>query len=147
MFGYKATTFNGGGLTAQDGLQLLALAYLGGIGSIAGSVVGGVLAPSGLFAVVILGGGSSIDQFLITGLGLVLVAVKFPQGIAGSWQMLRQRMTESARGDPPPVSTSGMTVVNDAWPTTVDVGSPAHRSPTQETIAAPESSDDTQWRP
>ncbi len=101
MFGYKATTFNGGGLTAQDGLQLLALAYLGGIGSIAGSVVGGVLAPSGLFAVVILGGGSSIDQFLITGLGLVLVAVKFPQGIAGSWQMLRTRMADAASGDPP----------------------------------------------
>lgn len=92
MFAYKATTFNGGGLSAQDGLQILALGYLGGIGSIAGAVIGGLLAPSGLIPVVIFGGGSSINQFLLTGVGLVVVTVKFPQGIAGSWQMLRQRM-------------------------------------------------------
>ena len=141
MFGYKATTFNGGGLSAQDGLQLLALAYLGGIGSIAGSVVGGILAPSGLFAVVILGGGSSIDQFLITGLGLVLVAVKFPQGIAGSWQMLRRRMADSASVDPPPVSSSDMVLLSDVPPPpTVD-------SPIPPRDTSPESSDDTQWRP
>jgi len=148
MFGYKATTFNGGGLTAQDGLQLLALAYLGGIGSIAGSVVGGVLAPSGLFAVVILGGGSSIDQFLITGLGLVLVAVKFPQGIAGSWQMLRRRMADSASVDPPPVSSSDMVLLSDVPPSpTVTVGPPEADSPIPPQDASPESSDDTQWRP
>lgn len=88
MIGYKSSTLTGGGLSAQDGLQLLALAYLGGIGSIAGAVVGGLLAPSGLFTVAILGGGSSIDQFLLTGVGLVLVAVKFPEGVAGSWSML-----------------------------------------------------------
>ncbi|MEP4650676.1 MAG: hypothetical protein ABJ314_10870, partial [Ilumatobacter sp.] len=92
MIAYKSSTLTGGGLTAQDGLQLLALAYLGGIGSLGGAVVGGILAPSGLFTVAILGGGSSIDQFLFTGLGLVLVAVKFPEGIAGSWTMfLRSR--------------------------------------------------------
>lgn len=88
MIAYKSTTLTGGSLSAQDGLQLLALAYLGGIGSIAGAVVGGVLAPSGLFTVAVLGGGSSIDQFLLTGVGLILVAVKFPDGIAGSWLML-----------------------------------------------------------
>lgn len=148
MFGYKATTFNGGGLTAQDGLQLLALAYLGGIGSIAGSVVGGVLAPSGLFAVVILGGGSSIDQFLITGLGLVLVAVKFPQGIAGSWQMLRRRMADSASVDPPPVSSGDMMVMSDvSAPLPVTVGPPPAGSSVPPQDASPESSDDTQWRP
>jgi branched-chain amino acid transport system permease protein len=88
MIGYKSTTLTGAGLSAQDGLALLALAYLGGIGSIGGAVVGGVLAPSGLFTVAILGGGTSIDQFLLTGLGLVLVAVKFPEGISGTWTML-----------------------------------------------------------
>lgn len=101
MIAYKSSTLTGGGLSAQDGLQLLALAYLGGIGSIAGAVVGGVLAPSGLFTVAILGGGSSIDQFLLTGIGLVLVAVKFPEGIAGSWTMLlhsRRRALDDPTG-------------------------------------------------
>ena len=88
MIGYKSTTLTGAGLSAQDGLALLALAYLGGIGSIGGAVVGGILAPSGLFTVAILGGGSSIDQFLLTGVGLVLVAVKFREGVSGSWTML-----------------------------------------------------------
>lgn len=100
MIAYKSTTLTGAGLSAQDGLQLLALAYLGGIGSIGGAVVGGILAPSGLFTVAILGGGSSIDQFLLTGVGLVLVAVKFPEGIVGSWTMLvasRRRADERQR--------------------------------------------------
>jgi branched-chain amino acid transport system permease protein len=99
MFAYKSTTFNGGGLTSADGLALLALAYLGGIGSVSGAVIGGVLAPSGLFVVAILGGGSSIAQYLLTGCGLILVAVKFPAGIAGSFAMLRRAIAESQESD------------------------------------------------
>ena len=106
MIAYKSTTLTGGGLSAQDGLQLLALAYLGGIGSIAGAVVGGLLAPSGLFTVAILGGGSSIDQFLLTGVGLVLVAVKFPEGIAGSWTMLRTSRRRALEPTPPAVESA-----------------------------------------
>jgi branched-subunit amino acid ABC-type transport system permease component len=154
LFGYKATTFNGGGLTAQDGLQLLALAYLGGIGSIAGAVVGGVLAPSGLFAVVILGGGSSIDQFLITGLGLVLVAVKFPQGIAGSWQMLRARMAADEADAARPLNAPRGQHATDRAPAvvmeSVRAESTARRSGSGDEApspAPPESSDDTLWRP
>jgi branched-subunit amino acid ABC-type transport system permease component len=107
MIGYKSTTLTGAGLSAQDGLALLALAYLGGIGSIGGAVVGGILAPSGLFTVAILGGGSSIDQFLLTGVGLVLVAVKFPEGVAGSWTMLlRSRRRALERASPAVESTA-----------------------------------------
>jgi branched-chain amino acid transport system permease protein len=110
-----------------------------------------VLAPSGLFAVVILGGGSSIDQFLLTGLGLVLVAVKFPQGIAGSWQMLRTRMADAASGDPPgppvPVADPGGLVTADVPQSTITVDSPSVSSSDLPRHRAPESSDDTQWRP
>lgn len=166
MFGYKAMTFNGGGLSAQDGLQLLALAYLGGIGSIAGAVVGGVLAPSGLFAVVVLGGGSSIDQFLVTGLGLVVVAVKFPQGIAGSWQMLRRQIAESnaresAAGDRAAEEADGTVVVALGSNARVETPMvPPHdgegeqptdpltvRGSRPTTDPTPESTDDTLWRP
>ena len=110
MFAYKNTTFNGGGLEAQDGLELLALAYLGGIGSIAGAVIGGLLAPSGLFVVAILGGGASNTQFLLTGLGLIIVAVRFPQGIAGSRQMLQRKILAPAE-PPEPVADEAAIVL------------------------------------
>lgn len=96
MFAYKSTTFTGAGLDAQEGLELLALGYLGGIGSIAGAVIGGFLAPSGAFAVVFLGGGSSVDQFLVTGIGLMVVAIVFPAGLAGVGTAVRRRVERSA---------------------------------------------------
>ncbi len=89
LFAYKSTTFTGAGLDATTGLEYLALGYLGGIGSIAGAVIGGILAPSGLFIVVILGGGSSIDQFLVTGVGLIVVALRFPVGLVGIGTTIR----------------------------------------------------------
>lgn len=101
MFAYKAVTFTGAGLDAQEGLELLALGYLGGIGSIAGAVIGGFLAPSGLFIVVALGGGSSIDQFLVTGLGLIIVAIRFPAGLAGIPARLVDRARRSRPEAPP----------------------------------------------
>ena len=90
MFAYKSVMFNGAGLDAQEGLELLALVFVGGIGSIAGAVIGGILAPSGLFFASVLGGGSSINQFLLTGCALILVAVRFPSGLAGSVAALRR---------------------------------------------------------
>jgi branched-chain amino acid transport system permease protein len=96
MFAYKSTTFTGAGLDAQEGLELLALGYLGGIGSIAGAVIGGFLAPSGAFAVIFLGGGSTIDQFLFTGVGLMVVAIAFPSGLAGVGTAFRKRVARSA---------------------------------------------------
>ncbi|MFN3258292.1 MAG: ABC transporter permease [Ilumatobacter sp.] len=102
MFAYKSTTFTGAGLDAQEGLELLALAYLGGIGSIAGAVIGGFLAPSGALAVIFLGGGSTIDQFLFTGVALMVVAIRFPSGLAGAPASLRHRI-ERARSDRAPV--------------------------------------------
>ena len=105
MFAYKSVTFTGAGLDAQEGLELLALAYLGGIGSIAGAVVAGLLAPSGAFVVIVLGGGSTIDQFLLTGFGLVIVALRFPAGLAGLGRQLgdairRERERLAARPSP-----------------------------------------------
>ena len=157
MFGYKATTFNGGGLSAQDGLAILALAYLGGIGSISGAVVGGILAPSGLFTVAILGGGSSIDQFLLTGLGLVLVAVAFPRGLAGTWQMVRDRLVERpddpVRTTPPgeeiTIAVVGPTSGSSAPSDRSAPSAPAPTGPSSASFAAegPESSDDARWRP
>ncbi|MEM9748035.1 MAG: ABC transporter permease [Actinomycetota bacterium] len=95
IFAYKAQTLTGAGLDAQEGLELLALAYLGGIGSLAGAVIAAALAPSGVVAVVIFGGGSSITQFLLTGLGLIVVAVALPDGLAGIGRSIRRRVGDA----------------------------------------------------
>ena len=48
VFAYKNVDFSWSGLEASRGLQVLALAYLGGVTSVTGSVIAGLLAPSGL---------------------------------------------------------------------------------------------------
>ena len=96
MFAYKAVDFTGAGLSAQDGLQLLALAYIGGIGSIGGAVIAGCLAPSALAGYLLTGGGSSIEQYLVTGLALIIVTVAVPGGLAGLPDLLR-RMGQQRR--------------------------------------------------
>lgn len=83
MFAYKGVQFNGGGLEAQQGLEIFALGYLGGIGSVSGAVIGGLLAPSGLLIALLAGGEPSINLFLATGAGLVAVTVLAPGGISG----------------------------------------------------------------
>jgi len=92
MFAYKSQQFNGGGLEADEGLQMLALAYLGGIGSIAGAVIGGMLAPAGLLVVVLSSAQPSVNQFLGTGLALVIVARWLPGGLAQLLTMVRARV-------------------------------------------------------
>ena len=98
MFAYKAVDFTGSGLSAQDGLQLLALAYIGGIGSMGGAVIAGVLAPSALAGYLLTGGGSSIEQYLITGVALVVVTVAVPGGLAGLPDLLRRRWPRDRSG-------------------------------------------------
>lgn len=82
MFAYRSVTFNGSGLEASRGLELFALGYLGGIGSIAGAVIGGLLAPSGLVVVLLSSAEPSENQFLGTGVALLVVAIRFPGGLA-----------------------------------------------------------------
>ena len=83
MFAYKSSSITSASFEPDEGLQLVALAFLGGIGRISGAVIGGLIAPSGLLIVALSSGAPSANLFLATGIGLLLVTVKFPQGIAG----------------------------------------------------------------
>lgn len=87
VFAYKNVDFSWVGLEASRGLQLLALAYLGGVGSIAGAIIAGLLAPSGVILVLAGSSGALGQQLLLTGVGLLIVTVKFPGGLAsaGPW--------------------------------------------------------------
>ncbi|MFZ8969125.1 MAG: hypothetical protein ACO20G_08810, partial [Ilumatobacteraceae bacterium] len=67
-----------------------------GIGSIGGAVIAGCLAPSALAGYLLTGGGSSIEQYLFTGVALVIVTVAVPGGLAGLPDLLR-RMGQQRR--------------------------------------------------
>lgn len=74
-------------------LSFLAFAYMGGISSVSGAVVGGFLVTNGLMFTVLdrwLGVSPSYT-LLIGGLGLILTVVTNPDGIAGSVQLLMRR--------------------------------------------------------
>ena len=104
VFAYKNVDFGWPGLESSRGLQLLALAYLGGVGSISGAVVAGLLAPSGVVLVALGSPAASGTQLLVSGLGLLIVTVKFPGGLASAGPWLRAaaarlaaRLAEPAR--------------------------------------------------
>ena len=103
VFAYKNVDFSWSGLEASRGLQLLALAYLGGVTSVSGALIAGVLAPSGLLLVAIGSPPAAGQQLLLSGLGLLLVTVRFPRGLAGAgpWVRRQLRLEADSRRDPP----------------------------------------------
>ncbi len=105
VFAYKNVDFSWSGLEASRGLQVLALAYLGGVTSVTGSVIAGLLAPSGLVIVALGSPPAAGQQLLLTGLGLLLVTIRFPAGLAAIGPWMRRRFL-AARADadeaPPP---------------------------------------------
>jgi branched-chain amino acid transport system permease protein len=85
LLGYQQGQLSFGSFGVFVSLAYLAVAYLGGVARIAGAVVGGLLVPSGVaFTLLDLGR----YQLLASGLGLMLVTVLAPGGIAG-WRVRR----------------------------------------------------------
>src|SRR6478736_4940746 len=81
-----------GGLDASRGLQLLALAYLGGVTTVSGAVIAGLLAPSGVVLVLLGSPPAAGQQLLLSGFGLLLVTVRFPSGLAGIGPWVRGKV-------------------------------------------------------
>ena len=89
---YKVTQLTSASYEPDAGLELLGLAFLGGIGSVTGAVIGGLIAPSGLLIVWLSSAAPSENLFLVTGIGLILVTLRFPAGIAGTLELVAQRL-------------------------------------------------------
>ncbi|MFM7490788.1 MAG: ABC transporter permease, partial [Actinomycetota bacterium] len=91
-FGSVTPTYFG----AFASLTFLSFAYLGGIASVSGAVLAGVVAPNGLnfnFLENIL----HIDQSyatLIGGVGLIITAIQNPEGLAGAPRLIKQRQID-----------------------------------------------------
>jgi branched-chain amino acid transport system permease protein len=89
------------------GLGILAIAYLGGITSVYGAIIGGLLAAGGLMSQVLSNiSGSDFKTYmsLIGAVGLILTAVLNPEGIATGNALLFKHLWSkrmSARGPAP----------------------------------------------
>jgi branched-chain amino acid transport system permease protein len=80
-------------------LLILAYAYLGGISSISGSMIGGLLAANGIGFTMMSEwfGVSLVYSSLVGGVGLVLTAILNPEGIAGANRILYEKIRSKVR--------------------------------------------------
>jgi ABC-type branched-subunit amino acid transport system permease subunit len=109
LIAYQRTNLSAASFGIFTSLTFLAIAYLGGITTVQGSMWGGVLATGGLgFYAMDRAFGLGQYQTLIAGLGLIVTAVLNQEGIAGAMHETRRQIAAlSARrrrntGPPPP---------------------------------------------
>ena len=111
MLGYSQTTLSFGSFDVLVSLAFFATAYLGGIATVSGAVVGGMLTANGLLFYF-------LDQqfefgkyvLLISGLGLILTAVLNPEGIAGGFRLTVLGLQRKMRRGPDPSTDEGAPV-------------------------------------
>jgi ABC-type branched-subunit amino acid transport system permease subunit len=105
LIAYQRTNLSAASFGIFTSLTFLAIAYLGGITTVQGSMWGGLLATGGLgFYALDRAFGLGPYQTLIAGLGLILTAVLNQEGIAGAMQQTRRQIASrwARRAGPPP---------------------------------------------
>lgn len=104
LIGFSRGQLSAESFTVFAGLQVLAVAYLGGITSVGGAIVAGILGPLGI-VYTLLRGVFDLGEYyaLISGLGLIITAILNPVGIAGATreQVAWVRRKLSRSGPPP----------------------------------------------
>jgi branched-chain amino acid transport system permease protein len=111
LIGYSAGQLSAESFTVFVGLQILAVAYLGGITSFGGAVVAGVIGPLGIVYVVVHEVFRLGDYYaLISGLLLIATAILNPIGIAGEsrrqGEWLRRKFGRRSPDEPSPAATA-----------------------------------------
>jgi len=111
LYAYNFESVTAGRFGVVSALAFLAFAYLGGITSVSGAIVGGLLVTEGLavHAVNALLGISVEYQMLVAGLALILTIMFNPAGIAGAVSVSLRRRA-AARAVAPSVGTSRVPV-------------------------------------
>jgi branched-chain amino acid transport system permease protein len=89
LLGYQQGQLSFGSFGVFVSLSFLAIAYLGGIARISGAMVGGALVAGGIvFTAVDDLFGWGRYQLLASGLGLIVIAVLYPDGLSGlGWRV------------------------------------------------------------
>jgi branched-chain amino acid transport system permease protein len=118
LMGYSAGQLSSASFTVFVGLQILSVAYLGGITSFGGAVVAGFIAPLGIIYVITNKLLQIEDYYaLISGILLIATAIFNPQGIAGETrrqvEWVRQRLGRRAVSSKP-VATAPSTRSGEA---------------------------------
>ncbi len=93
LIGYLQTNLSFGSFDVFVGLTWLALAYLGGITSVSGALVGGMLAGGGVLSTLLddaFGFGRYVQ--IVAGIGLILTAVLNQDGISGGLAITRDQL-------------------------------------------------------
>lgn len=88
LFAFQQQTISSANWDLFAGLGFLAFAYLGGISSVNGALIGGLLTASGLSAYFFAFHFHGIDKYItmIGGIGLILTAILNPEGIGPTSQ-------------------------------------------------------------
>jgi branched-chain amino acid transport system permease protein len=113
LIGFSRGQLSADSFTVFVGLDMLAVAYLGGITSLSGAVLAGILGPLGILYVV-LNSSFNLGQYyqLVAGLGLLLTAILNQEGIAGemhrNWERLRLARSKRRDGLAPPAASSAI---------------------------------------
>lgn len=104
LYAYGHPNLSADSFKVFQSLALLAIVYLGGIASIAGALIAGLLTDGGISSA---GQTGSQVQFAISGLALMAIAVLYPNGLSGGVYSLGDRLrrlahrTSSADTGPP----------------------------------------------
>ena len=110
LSGYNFGSVTGLTFGSIASLTIFAFAYLGGISSVTGAVLGGCLVTGGI-AFTALEEWFHIDQkysLFLGGLGLIITAVLNPEGVAGAFRRARSYLsTPRDRSGKPPRSAVG----------------------------------------
>jgi ABC-type branched-subunit amino acid transport system permease subunit len=135
MLGFKQNDVSSANFVYQASIVYLAFAYLGGVTSINGAIVGGMLVPAGVIVVVsnYFFEGTNIGDYnaVLGGASLILTAIIHPEGIAPFFQGLLQyfgRWLLRARGPEwlavakrlGPIALLGFVAGYLIWPARVD---------------------------
>ena len=100
FIGYSRGQLSAESFAVLIGLSFLALAYLCGITSVAGAIIAGIFAPLGI-GYVVADRAASLGRWyqFLAGVGLVLTAIFFPEGVAGAYRqnLAKFRAMRSAR--------------------------------------------------
>ncbi len=119
LIAYQQTHISASSFGVLMSVSFLAIAFLGGITTVAGGLVGGLLATGGIMTVLLndlifkrSANGVAL-QDLIGGVGLILTAILNPEGIAGAVGLSLRQLKQKLRRPPAAVGqpgTSGLVV-------------------------------------
>lgn len=90
IMAYQQVTVSATAFDVLLSVSILAVAYLGGITRVSGAIVGGLLASGGLVFYLLNNYVFSVSnealnlELLLTGVGLVVAAIQYPEGITGA---------------------------------------------------------------